>query len=558
MIAIAPSEIRDERLHRVARIALAVEAFEIAEDARIAADRLTDGLFYVAVLGQFKRGKSTLINALIGQKLLPTGVVPVTSVVTVVRHGTRGGARARFRDGPLQDLAINELSTVVSEAENRGNRKGVVAVEVDVASPLLQHGLSLADTPGLGSINAANTAETRKFLPHIDAAILVAGVDPPIGGEELALLHEVAGQVRHIFVLLAKADRASESEMREARAFTDRVLADAFPGSDVRVFQVSAQEVLSADLPTRDWTRMTHALEDLAQRDGADLVERAREREARSLRARLARFLDEIDGALRRPIGETDRRVRELTDSALAADRAVMQLRHLFDAEQQQIERDMDVQRAAFVARVAPEVRDQLASALSTQATRKQGLQLAQELAEAHIATWRTEITPRAERAFETAAAGFVRGATEIASRIRAAGDGDAVGSGLDIETSLRSRSRFYMRSLMGEATPSLASHIRDLFRTEAAGRKSALRAAQVFVDRLLEVNANRVVNDLAERMIESRRGIESALRKQLNATATAAREAATRARTLQAAGAEAVELELRRLAVLRAQLAEA
>jgi hypothetical protein len=557
MKAVAPSEIRDERLLAIARIAVDVGASEIADDARAAAARLDEGLFYVAVLGQFKRGKSTLINALAGLELLPTGVAPVTSVVTVVRHGTRRTARARYRDGSVEELATGALGSVVSEAENPGNRKGVVAVEVEVVSPLLQHGLSLADTPGLGSINAANTAETRQFLPHVDAAMLVVGADPPISGEELALLRDVAGQVRDVFVVLAKADRPSESEMSEARAFTERVLAEALPGRDVRIFEVSAREVLAADLPTRDWTRMTRALEELAQRDGADLVERAREREVRSLRTQLAGFLHEIEGALRRPVAETEQRVRILTESAKAADRAVMELRHLFNAEQQQIERDLDREREAFVAEVTPGMHAELVSAIGDHVTRASGLDLAQGAAEACISAWRAQVTPTAEQAFAAAADRFVSGASAIATRTRAASDIAGQGS-LEIATALSARSRFYMRTLMTEASPSLASRIADRFRGHAARHAAAVRAAQAFAVRLVNINANGVVNDLAERMIESRRGIEAALRKHLNATATAAREAAARARTLQAAGIRAVEDELQRLAGLRAQLGEA
>lgn len=553
MNAAARVAIRDERLLAIVRVAEAAGAVELAADARATTARLDEGLFHVAVLGQFKRGKSTLINALAGHDLLPTGVAPVTSVVTVVRHGSGDTMRARYRDGTVRDVSIDELAGLVSEAENPGNRKGVTAVEVDIASPLLRHGLCLVDTPGLGSINAANTAETHEFLPHVDAAILVSGVDPPITGDELALLRQVAPQVRSLFVVLAKADRATGPEIAEARSFTTRAIAAALPALGIGVYEVSAREVLAADLPTRDWTRMTHALEALAQHDGATLIARGRERETAILAGRARRYLDELEGALTRPIAETEARVDALADAASAADRALMELRHLFDAEQQHIDRDLEARLAQLVEDQRPALHTQIAQRLAREPTRALGLTLARQVVEATIRAWRDLVTPEVERAFTQAADRFVARARAIAATINTAGGGVVT---LDVETALGARSRFYMLSLMTEASPSLAARVSDRLRGEAGRKAAALRAAGAFADRLLRANANRIANDLVERMIESRRGIEAALREQLGATAASARNAAGRARSLQAAGAAAVQGELARLADLRAQLA--
>src|SRR5271156_6718937 len=78
-----------DRLLRIAVLADEFKNNQIKEDARSAAERIAEGRFYVACVGQFKRGKSTLLNALIGHAVLPTAVVPVTAVPTIIRHGTR-------------------------------------------------------------------------------------------------------------------------------------------------------------------------------------------------------------------------------------------------------------------------------------------------------------------------------------------------------------------------------------------------------------------------------------------------------------------------------------
>ena len=215
--------VRDARLAAIAAIADATDAPAIARDARTVAEQLDEGRFFVAALGQFKRGKSTMINALAGAALLPVGVAPVTSVVTIVRHGTRMVGRMRSRSGDWEAIAVDQLAQYVSEEGNPGNQRGVVAVELETASPLLERGLCLVDTPGLGSVNAANTQETRDFLPHVDAAILVVGADPPITGEEARLLAGLGASVHDLLVVIAKADRVSpsrcaRSSMRSAMA----------------------------------------------------------------------------------------------------------------------------------------------------------------------------------------------------------------------------------------------------------------------------------------------------------------------------------------------------
>ena len=184
-------------LNRLATLARDLGSDRVSNEAIELAQRVAEGRYYVACVGQFKRGKSTLLGALLGERILPTGVLPITTVPTVVRYGTSRGARVRLQGGTWKDIAPEELTQYVSEEDNPENTKGVVGVEVFCPSPLLAYGMSFVDTPGLGSVFAENTAATQAFVPHIDAAIVVVGADPPIAGEELKLVEEVGKQVRN-------------------------------------------------------------------------------------------------------------------------------------------------------------------------------------------------------------------------------------------------------------------------------------------------------------------------------------------------------------------------
>jgi len=239
-----------------------VGASDIATDAAALNERLAEGRFYVACVGQFKRGKSTLLNALIGQPLLPVGVVPITTAVTVVRFGDERHARVCVGDR-WREIAVDDIGAYVSEEQNPANEKGVSLLEVCVPHPLLASGMCLVDTPGIGSVITANTETTRAFVPHIDAALVVLGADPPISGEELNLIEEVSRGVPELIVVLTKADRYTETERREATAFARKVLAQRL-GKLLPVFEVSATERLATGGPTRDWDALEHALGTLA------------------------------------------------------------------------------------------------------------------------------------------------------------------------------------------------------------------------------------------------------------------------------------------------------
>src|SRR6202167_595912 len=96
----------ESALLRLAELAEEFDAEQVAADARSVAERISEGRFYVACIGQFKRGKSSVLNALVGDNVLPTGVVPVTAVPTIVRYGRSAAARVRFEVGEWTEIPV--------------------------------------------------------------------------------------------------------------------------------------------------------------------------------------------------------------------------------------------------------------------------------------------------------------------------------------------------------------------------------------------------------------------------------------------------------------------
>jgi hypothetical protein len=138
-------------------IALSAHRPDFARRAQRLADRIATQRFHIAVLGDFKRGKSTLVNALIGQPLLPSGVVPLTTVATEVHFGSEQ-TTVFFADGRRRIVAPDALGDYVTERGNPSNIKRVDRVEVGVDAVSGAPGLVLVDTPGIALVNQHNDA----------------------------------------------------------------------------------------------------------------------------------------------------------------------------------------------------------------------------------------------------------------------------------------------------------------------------------------------------------------------------------------------------------------
>jgi predicted GTPase len=136
--------------------------------------------FRLVILGQFKRGKSTFINALLGNTILPTDVIPVTAVITEIHYGPAPEAQVSFLGSSVQTIPLDQLEPYVSESQNPKNQKKVDKVAIYYPAEMLKKGVILVDTPGVGSIHEHNTRLTQEYLVQADAAVFIFSADPPL------------------------------------------------------------------------------------------------------------------------------------------------------------------------------------------------------------------------------------------------------------------------------------------------------------------------------------------------------------------------------------------
>ncbi len=209
--------------------------------------RLAEDRFNLVVAGRFSRGKSSLMNAVLGHDWLPTGLVPLTSVITTVTYGSKPEVVLEYQDrGFRSKIQLQALADHITQAGNPGNIKKIKIAEVHLPAEILRRGFFFVDTPGLGSPIAENTHTTESFLPEADAFLLVTGYESPLSEDEARFLRSISSSSRRIFIVLNKQDTVDSAQRSQALAYMEDQLHSLFEQDLPLIFSVSARDGLAA------------------------------------------------------------------------------------------------------------------------------------------------------------------------------------------------------------------------------------------------------------------------------------------------------------------------
>ncbi|HEY7288521.1 MAG TPA: dynamin family protein [Vicinamibacterales bacterium] len=548
-----------ERLGRLAEVARELGDQDLAAEASAEQRRLVEARFFVACVGQFKRGKSTLLNALVGESVLPVGVIPVTSVITILSYADTPGAVVRFSNGQSEAVDPDAIANFVDERRNPDNQRGATVVEVGLPSALLRDGLCLVDTPGLGSVHATNTEATRAFVPRIDVALIVVGPDPPISGTELEMIQEADREAGELTIILNKADQASPGDLREILEFTRTTISPALRRPLEHMFTISALERLTSGEPTREWSALESYLRRLSTLARERLVARATDRAVKRIARRIVGQLAQRQDALRRPIVEIEERAEGLRQALADVDRDLAELRFRFDAAEADLGAQFERQRTHFIERTTSLTQTLLAwveaNASTGPSLRGQAFEEARRLATDAIQEWFDAVEPEATRLYRATTERFIDAANESIRRVAAAA-ADLEADQMPADGGFRLRRQFYFTHLMHTTAGTPVSWIVDRLAPSSMRQAYVARATAAYLAHLLESNSHRVENDFRDRTRESRRWLERQIRTRLARTLQAAERALTVARDKRQMSEADVSAELHRLQGIQVEIA--
>lgn len=363
-------------------------------------ERLGQQRLHLAVLGQFKRGKSTLLNALLGVDVVPTGVLPITAIPTFLEAAATPGLTILYADGREDRFdftaieALRErLADLVTEEANPDNRLGLARVIVRLPSELLTKGVSLIDTPGVGSTHHHNTMAADAILPACDAALFVVSTDPPITEVEVSYLERIRPNVSHILIVLNKIDLLEPEDADRAEMFLTRALVEQAGLKSPKIFRVSARAGFQAKLvgdaralEASGLAALEQRLVELLGRDKRAVLEAAVSRKAVALIGEL-KFQAEFElKSLQLPFADLEQRQRVFEEAIAGFEDERRIVNDLLAADQ----------------RRALEVLDGEAEALRSKICRELGLAIDREVAEGaeSAKVWR-DLQPGLPQRFE-------------------------------------------------------------------------------------------------------------------------------------------------------------
>ena len=193
----------------------------------------------VAVIGQFKRGKSALANRILDEAVMPVGIVPITSAVTKVKAGEKR-TEVHYENGKVEEVAPEDLHFYISEQENKNNELGIKEVVMHAPSKFLSEGLTFVDTPGVGSFHKNNTEIAYDNMKESDAVIFLLSVDSPINQIEIDFLKSTRDFAAKFYFAVNKIDSVSREELSVYLEYCKTVLGQ-ITGETAEMFPVSAK-----------------------------------------------------------------------------------------------------------------------------------------------------------------------------------------------------------------------------------------------------------------------------------------------------------------------------
>lgn len=272
-----------------------------AEQVAQLIDKLENNAMTVSIIGQFKRGKSSLSNAILEDTILPMGIVPITSAVTKVVYSEKKSAHVHFKNGAVEEVGLDELSRYISEQENKGNELGVEMVVLGAPSKFLQDGMEFVDTPGVGSFHKNNTEAAYEYMKESDGVIFLLSVDSPINQIEIDFLRNTNDFAGRFYFAVNKTDIVAPADLQAYIDYCRMILCELMGTDDIKIFPVSAKTGEGIE-------ELKEAVLTDCRSNAQQILEESAEKKLREIVSQSLKQLDFYWKAMNMPFEELDER----------------------------------------------------------------------------------------------------------------------------------------------------------------------------------------------------------------------------------------------------------
>jgi GTPase SAR1 family protein len=186
---------------------------QLLEKVIAARERLARPLT-IAIMGEFSAGKSTFVNALLGESVAPMGVLPTTNTINVFRRGTGRGARVHYRDGSISTVSAEQLDPYLRNLDDKEADR-IRHLEIDRVGERMGDA-AVVDTPGLNALDEYHEKVARAFIEEADAVVWIFSATQGGTATEAGILRELRDGGRKVLGILNKVDTLdSEAERDE-------------------------------------------------------------------------------------------------------------------------------------------------------------------------------------------------------------------------------------------------------------------------------------------------------------------------------------------------------
>ena len=235
---------------------------DATKDIEFSLGNLRNDIFDVVVCGEVKKGKSSFINAIIGERILPVDTKVATSQAFRIVNSNKQAFYLVFTDGTKQEVERDDLENYGSQAKIDKNGEPITFgkivdyMEVHTPIPFLPQSVVLVDTPGLGAIYANHATVTKRHLAKASAVIFILDPTNPITEPEISFLNEVTCITPNVLLVMTKQDNYDEEYIntqinRDVEILVEKGFKEKFSANEIKILPMSSTllyDVKNADL----------------------------------------------------------------------------------------------------------------------------------------------------------------------------------------------------------------------------------------------------------------------------------------------------------------------